>query len=85
MKGTRKQERVIWKKGAVAGKKESSLSPVSPHFIFCVHGFSTSQTQLSQNLEQASTKFFLESAVSEEGAGMGGGGGGWEWGLRGGW
>ena len=33
MKDTQKKEHVIWKKEVVAGKRESSLSPVSSRFM----------------------------------------------------
>ena len=66
MKDTRKKEHVIWKKEVVAGKRESSVFPSFLPLYFCVHAFSTLQTQLPQSLEQDSMKPFLES----EGSGL---------------
>ena len=71
MKGTQKQERVIWKKGGRGGKKGELPLPSFLPLYFCVHAFLTLQTQLSQSLEQDSMKPFLES----EGSGLVGVGG----------
>ena len=69
MKGT-KTRAYYPEKGGSGRKKGKLLLPSFLPLYFSVHAFSTLQTQLSQSLEQDSTKSFLESAVSEEGAGM---------------
>ena len=53
-------------KGGGGGKKGELPLPSFLPLYFCVHAFSTLQTQLSQSLEQDSMKPFLES----EGSGL---------------